>query len=86
MGKHNAKNYFDQQGNLLIKPYRFKDLLSIYGVSKRVLKRWMEKYRDGLGEKEGDYYSIRQVELLVEKIGLPRKIMLSNYDETKQAA
>ena len=75
MATHSPKQFFDGQGNLLIKPYRLKDLAAIFDISQFTLKRWIDKYPDELGEKDGTYYSIQQVEFMIEKFGLPRKIM-----------
>lgn len=75
MAKHTEKQYFDVQGNLIIKPYRLKDLAAIFDINQLTLKRWMGRYPCELTEKDGKYYSIRQVEFMIEKFGLPRKIM-----------
>ena len=75
MAVHSPKQYFDGQGNLLIKPYRLKDLAAIFDINAQTLKRWMDKYPDELGEKDGMYYSVKQVEFMIEQFGLPRKIM-----------
>jgi len=77
MGKHIEKQYYDLQGNLIIKPYRLKDLATIFDINQLTLKRWMSKYPNELGEKEGKYYSVRQVEFMIDKFGLPRKILLA---------
>jgi hypothetical protein len=68
------KQYFDGHGNLLIKPYRLKDLVAIFDISQLTLKRWMGKYPE-LEKKDTTYYSIQQVEFMIEKFGLPRKII-----------
>ncbi len=68
------RQYFDEKGNLFIKPYRLKDLAAIFGINPLTMKRWMGKYPE-LEKKDGFYYSIQQVEFTIEKFGLPRKIM-----------
>lgn len=75
MATHSPKQYFDVQGNLLIKPYRLKDLAAIFDINPQTLKRWIGKYPDDLGEKDGMYYSVKQVEFMIEQFGLPRKIV-----------
>jgi hypothetical protein len=80
MGIHKEKQYFDQAGNLNIKPYRLKDLAAIFDVAEGTLKQWMKKYPDQLGKKDGKYYSIRQVEFMIQEFGLPRKVCaMQNY-------
>ena len=85
MGKHKPKQYFDEQGNLQIKPYRLKDLIAIFDVNENTFKNWMARYTDELGEKDGKYYSIRQVEFMIEKFGLPKKVYIMNTVFSKAA-
>lgn len=77
MGRHTIKQYYDTEGNLIVKPYRLKDLVAIFDVNAKTLKRWMEKYPEELGTKErnGKYYSVNQVRFMIEKFGLPGKII-----------
>lgn len=73
MGKHAAKAYYDEEGNLLVKPYRLKDLAAIFDINVQTLKRWMSKYPELL-HKDGKYYTATQVEFCIDKFGLPKKI------------
>lgn len=72
MPKHAPKKYFDGSGNLIIKPYRMVDLLSIFDVDYRTLRKWLEACKEEIGERQGNYYNARQVTLIVQKFGLPR--------------
>jgi hypothetical protein len=85
MGAHKPKQYFDDQGNLNIKPYRLKDLIAIYDVNENTFKRWMAQYPEQLSKKDGKYYSIRQVEFMIEKFGLPRKVYVMQPPLSKAA-
>ncbi|WP_207515024.1 hypothetical protein [Longitalea luteola] len=85
MGAHKSKQYFDQQGNLNIKPYRLKDLIAIFDVNENTFKKWMARYPEQLGEKDGKYYSIRQVEFMIEKFGLPKKVYIMQVPFSKAA-
>jgi len=42
------RNYFDEEGCLLIKPYRIKDFAEIYDVSTKTIRKWIAK-----GRREG---------------------------------
>lgn len=75
------RNYYDGEGNLLIKPYRLKDLAEIYGVSNKILKKWIANEVPNAQRKDGLFYSIRDVETIINILGLPKKIVL-----TKKAA
>jgi hypothetical protein len=82
MGKHAQKAYYDEAGNLLVKPYRLKDLASIFDINVQTLKRWLSKYPE-LGQREGKYYTVTQVQFCIEKFGLPQKlkpvILMENF-------
>jgi len=80
MAKHTKKDYFDAEGNLIIKPYHLKNLAAIFDVNSQTLKRWIRNYETELGPKLGKYYSIQQVECLITKIGLPKKLVIQLPD------
>ena len=54
-----------------IKPYSIKDLAGIYGVCAKTLKKWITPFIDEIGEKNGRYYSVAQVKVIFEKLGVP---------------
>ena len=85
MGAHKTKQYFDENGYFNIKPYRLKDLIDIFDVNESTFKRWMSRYPEQLSEKDGKYYSIRQVEFMIEKFGLPKKVCLMQMTYSKAA-
>ncbi len=69
------KKYFDDNGHLIIRPYRLKDLAIIYDVSTRTVRRWIdEKLSKGVGHKSRKYFSIEQVMAIVAVLGMPQKI------------
>ncbi len=74
MAKHQPKKYFDEQGKLIIKPYRLTDLSAIFDVNYKTMRRWMNNFPSELNKRDGKYYSIRQVEFMIAQFGLPRRI------------
>lgn len=86
MSQHKTKTYYDEQGNLIIKPYRMKDLAAIFDVNQQTLKRWMSKHSEKLAEKDGKYYSVHQVNYMIEIFGLPHKVAMMPFAETLKAA
>lgn len=44
----------------------------MYNVSKNTFKKWLSNFADELGERNGYYYSVLQVRLIFEKLGLPQ--------------
>jgi hypothetical protein len=86
MSQHKTKEYFDGLGNLIIKPYRIKDLAAIFDVNQQTLKRWMSKHPRQLGNRDGRYYSVHQVNYMIEVFGLPHKIPVESIIQTNKAA
>jgi hypothetical protein len=86
MARHKTKEYFDAQGNLIIKPYRIKDLAAIFDVNQQTLKRWMSKHPRQLGKRDGRYYSVHQVNYMIEVFGLPHKIPVHSVIQQNKAA
>jgi transcription initiation factor TFIIIB Brf1 subunit/transcription initiation factor TFIIB len=54
-----------------IRPYNLKELANIYQVSDKTFKRWLGHFNSELGKKYGNYYTIPQVKIIFEKLGLP---------------
>lgn len=54
-----------------IRPYNLKELSHLYQVSDKTLKRWLDRFRDELGERYGNYYTIPQVKIIFKRLGLP---------------
>jgi len=74
------RNYYDDEGNLLIKPYRLKDLAEIYGVCNRTMKNWITDAVPYAKRNRSQFFPIPAVEMIIEALGLPQRI------ETKKAA
>jgi hypothetical protein len=43
----------------------------VYEVDWRTLKKWLQPFEIEIGEKIGRFYSIRQVEIIFDKLGYP---------------
>jgi transcription initiation factor TFIIIB Brf1 subunit/transcription initiation factor TFIIB len=74
------RNYFDSEGNFIIRPYMLKDLAEVYHVSAKTVRRWINKLIPEVGPKHAKYFTVNEVSKIVNAIGLPQKI------ETKKAA
>ncbi len=57
-----------------IRPYSVKELASIYGVCDKTLKKWMKPFANEIGEKQGRYYTVAQVNVIFTKLGIPYKM------------
>jgi hypothetical protein len=73
--KRKVKKYYDELGNLYIKPYKLKDLTTIFDMNVQTLKSRIDEYPE-MTKTGTYYYSIVQVEFIISKLGLPKKLML----------
>ncbi|MCA0429040.1 MAG: DUF4248 domain-containing protein [Bacteroidetes bacterium] len=54
-----------------IKAYSKKELAEKYQISVRTLNSWLKPFEEKIGAKRGRYYTVNQVKLILESIGLP---------------
>ena len=52
------------------------ELSELYGVCSRTLKKWITPFETEIGERRGRYYTINQVKVIYDKLGLPAEISL----------
>ena len=57
-----------------LKPYTQSGLAVLYGVSLTTIKKWLKPMAQEIGERKGWYFSIKQVDIIVKKLGLPETI------------
>ncbi len=69
-----TKQLFDEQGNLIIRPYRLMDLAAIYEVSPRTIRRWIDAKAPEFGKKKKKYFTVDQVQGIVTALGIPQKV------------
>jgi len=68
------KQYFNEQGNLIIRPYRLTDLAAIYAVSRYTIRRWITEKASRYGTKSKKYFTVEQVKGIVSALGIPQAI------------
>ena len=57
-----------------VKAYSPAELANIYQVSKCTLNRWLKPYKEKIGKREGLYYTVKQVRVIFDALGLPGRI------------
>ena len=57
-----------------IRPSSIKDLAAIYGVCHKTFNKWIKPFITEVGIKNGRYYSVAQVKIIFEKLGVPCKM------------
>ncbi|MBL0267166.1 MAG: hypothetical protein IPP99_00370 [Chitinophagaceae bacterium] len=50
------KKFFDEQGNMLIRPYRLMDLAAIYDVSSKTMRRWIDAKAPNMEKTRNVFY------------------------------
>jgi len=54
-----------------IKAYSLGELAALYEVSVRTMNRWLKPHLETIGKREGRFYTIKQVTIIFDKLGMP---------------
>ena len=57
-----------------LQPLNGKELCLIYGITRNTFKRWILPFKKVLGVRNGNYFSVLQVEIIFSKLGCPARI------------
>lgn len=57
-------------------PYSLKELAIIYGVGRTVIKHWLSPFETEIGPRLGRYYTVAQIKIIFERLGVPEKLTL----------
>jgi hypothetical protein len=63
-----------------IRPYSKRELAALYEMHPRSFFTLLKPHLDVIGTKIGRYYSIKQVEIIFERIGLPPCLLPDEYE------
>jgi hypothetical protein len=55
----------------VLKPHTHKELAYQYGVSWVTFQKWLSPFINDIGPKKGNFYTTRQVEIIIDKLGKP---------------
>lgn len=67
-----------QQGSFLLRPYTVTEFSKLYGVTKKTFRKWIHPFVGIIGERQGYYYSVLQVQIIIDRLGIPTEIPLDN--------
>lgn len=59
----------------VIRPFTTSELADIYGVCDKTFRKWVKPHLSAIGERNGRYYSVMQVKTIIEKLGIPHKLI-----------
>jgi hypothetical protein len=57
-----------------VRPYSTKELSEMFSVCPRTFRKWLEPFKNDIGVKRGRYYSVIQVNVIIERLGVPYKM------------
>ena len=66
----------DMSHHLHLKPYCYKELEMLYGISRKTLKTWLRPFWQDIGQKQGRYFTIKQVKVIFDKVGIPDSLSI----------
>ena len=55
-----------------VRAYSIGELAILYGISARTMNRWLKPHMEIVGKRQGRFYTVKQVELIFEQLGLPK--------------
>jgi hypothetical protein len=67
------KSIREIKGKAPFAAYSTEELAYLYGVTSPTILKWLEPFQEYIGEKRGWYYTIKQVEIIFDKIGHPER-------------
>lgn len=60
--------------SVLVKPYSLRELAKFYGVCRDTMRKWINEFKDEVGKRNGRFYTIAQVKIIFENLGIPHKM------------
>jgi hypothetical protein len=72
---------------VVVKPYKNKELRAMYGMDEnpKAWKKYLDRYKDFIGERKGQFYDVHQVRIIFLKLGVPG-VFLSDELEKRNSA
>jgi len=61
--------------SVTLTPLSTSEISNLYGISRKTLKKWLTPFRNIIGEKIGRFYTVAQVKIIFDKLGLPNATM-----------
>jgi hypothetical protein len=55
-------------------PLSVKQLSDMYGIGIKTFRKWLKPFEIEIGEKNGHYFTINQVRIIIQKLGIPGSV------------
>ena len=68
-----------------IRPYKNKELRSMYGMDEnpKAWKKLLDRYKEEIGERKGQFYDVHQVKIIFQKCGVPGVFLADELEKPK---
>ena len=57
-----------------VRPYSTKELSGFYQVPGKTFLKWLRPFKPDIGSKRGRFYTVKQVEIIFERLGIPYRL------------
>lgn len=54
-----------------VKVYSIGELAALYEISVRTMNRWLSPHAEKIGKRVGRFYSVKQVAIIFDQLGMP---------------
>lgn len=54
-----------------LRGYSLSELARLYKVSDRTFKKWLLPFAAEVGPKQGRFFNVRQLQIILKRLGLP---------------
>jgi hypothetical protein len=61
--------------SFVLQCYSAQELADLYQINIKTFKKWLTPFTSRIGEKAGRYYTIAQVKIIVECLGVPQMMI-----------
>lgn len=59
------------EASIALRPHNLKELSALYNISSKTFKKWLLPFKQEIGERRGNYYTIPQVRKIFTLLGFP---------------
>lgn len=68
-----------------VHPSTTKELSALYQVSTKVFRSHIKPFLNEIGERHGNYFTVKQIEIIIDKLGLPPDVEIV-YSSIRKAS
>ena len=70
-------NYPKEQ-TIQLRIYSLPELAKIYNIGDKTFRKWLKPFAEEIGPRNGRFYNVNQVKIIIAKLGSPELIQVEN--------